>query len=59
VNNQDAGTVAEDLLAGGLTSRTVRALQLDPVVDPHVLHIMQVPFRSSVKLPRSPQASPS
>ena len=30
-----------------------------PVVLPHVSHFMQVPFRTSVKLPHSPQASPS
>ena len=30
-----------------------------PVVDPHVSHFMQVPLRTSVKLPHSPQASPS
>src|ERR1043166_2880018 len=30
-----------------------------PVVDPHVSHFMQVPLRSRVKLPHSPQASPS
>jgi hypothetical protein len=33
--------------------------QEQPVVDPHVLHFMQVPLRTSVKLPHSPQASPS
>lgn len=30
-----------------------------PVVDPHVSHFMQVPLRTSVKLPHSPQGSPS
>ena len=30
-----------------------------PVVLPHVSHFMQVPLRTSVKLPHSPQASPS
>ena len=30
-----------------------------PVVLPQVLHFMQVPLRTSVKLPHSPQASPS
>jgi hypothetical protein len=29
------------------------------VVDPHVSHFMQVPLRTMVKLPHSPQASPS
>jgi hypothetical protein len=33
--------------------------QLHPVVDPHVSHFMQVPFLTKVKLPHSPQASPS
>ena len=33
--------------------------QLHPVVLPHVSHFMQVPLRTSVKLPHSPQASPS
>src|ERR1044072_3029956 len=30
-----------------------------PVVLPHVSHFMQVPLRTRVKLPHSPQASPS
>jgi hypothetical protein len=30
-----------------------------PVVLPHVSHFMHVPFRTSVKFPHSPQASPS
>jgi hypothetical protein len=30
-----------------------------PVVDPHVSHFMQVPLRTKVKFPHSPQASPS
>ena len=30
-----------------------------PVVLPHVSHFMQVPLRTSVKLPHSPQLSPS
>src|SRR5271166_6472532 len=30
-----------------------------PVVLPHVSHFMHVPFRTSVKLPHSPQGSPS
>jgi hypothetical protein len=30
-----------------------------PVVEPQVSHFMQVPLRTSVKLPHSPQASPS
>ena len=37
-------------------------LQIDhehPVVDPHVSHFMQVPFRTSVKLPHSEHISPS
>jgi len=29
------------------------------VVDPHVSHFMQVPFRTSVKFMHSGQASPS
>src|SRR6202790_3747494 len=33
--------------------------QLHPVVPPHVLHLRHVPFRTSVKFPHSPQASPS
>ena len=35
------------------------APQLHPLVPPQVLHFMQVPLRTSVKLPHSPQASPS
>jgi len=30
-----------------------------PVVLPHVSHFMQVPLRTSVKLPHSPHISPS
>jgi hypothetical protein len=30
-----------------------------PVVLPHVLHFRHVPFRTKVKFPHSPQASPS
>jgi hypothetical protein len=30
-----------------------------PVVLPHVLHLRHVPFRTKVKFPHSPQASPS
>lgn len=33
--------------------------QLHPVVDPHVLHFKQVPLRTSVKFPHSPQLSPT
>ena len=33
--------------------------QLHPVVLPHVSHFMQVPLRTNVKFPHSPQASPS
>ena len=37
------------------TSRT----QLHPLVEPQVVHFMHVPLRTKVKLPHSPQASPS
>jgi hypothetical protein len=33
--------------------------QLQPLVPPQVSHFRQVPLRTSVKLPHSPQASPS
>ena len=33
--------------------------QLQPLVAPQVLHLRQVPLRTRVKLPHSPQASPS
>ena len=33
--------------------------QEQPLVEPQVAHFMQVPLRTSVKLPHSPQASPS
>lgn len=33
--------------------------QLHPLVAPQVSHFMQVPLRTSVKLPHSVQASPS
>ena len=39
--------------------RSVGSDHEHPVVDPQVSHFMQVPFRTSVKLPHSPQASPS
>ena len=45
----------------GRSLRTGRGLlcQLQPLVPPQVLHFMQVPFLTSVKLPQEPQASPS
>ena len=33
--------------------------QLHPLVEPQVLHFMQVPLRTRVKFPQEPQASPS
>ena len=36
----------------------VSICQLHPVVLPHVSHFRQVPLRTSVKFPHSPQASP-
>ena len=36
-----------------------QSLQLHPLVPPQVLHFMQVPLRTRVKLPHEPQASPS
>jgi hypothetical protein len=33
--------------------------QLQPLVPPQVLHFRQVPFLTRVKLPHSPQGSPS
>ena len=33
--------------------------QLQPLVEPQVLHFMQVPLRTRVKFPQVPQASPS
>jgi hypothetical protein len=43
----------------GLADLAVQLDQLHPVVLPHVSHFMQVPLRTRVKLPHSPQASPS
>jgi hypothetical protein len=40
-------------------SSIVEPFHEHPVVLPHVLHFMQVPLRTKVKLPHSPQASPS
>src|SRR5476649_2696728 len=34
-------------------------VQLHPLVEPQVLHFMQVPLRTRVKLPQAPQLSPS
>src|SRR5215216_1214045 len=39
--------------------RAVAVAHEHPVVLPHVSHFMQVPFRTSVKLPHSPHISPS
>src|SRR6202050_4351083 len=36
-----------------------RCDQLQPLVPPQVSHLRQVPFRTRVKLPHSPQLSPS
>lgn len=33
--------------------------QLHPVVEPQLSHFMQVPLRTRVKFPHSPQGSPS
>ena len=33
--------------------------QEHPLVEPQVVHFMHVPLRTKVKLPHSPQASPS
>ena len=40
-------------------ARSGIAPQLQPLVPPQVLHFMQVPLRTRVKLPHSPQLSPS
>lgn len=39
--------------------RRPRPTQLQPLVAPQVSHFMQVPLRTSVKFPQSPQESPS
>src|SRR5262249_3858986 len=39
--------------------RPATLIQLHPVVPPHVSHLRHVPLRTRVKLPHSPQASPS
>ena len=44
----------EDLVSPGRENA-----QEQPLVAPQVAHFMQVPLRTSVKLPQSPQASPS
>jgi hypothetical protein len=41
------------------TTTAVCVDQLHPVVLPHVSHFMQVPLRTSVKLPHSEHISPS
>jgi hypothetical protein len=46
-------------MAGTSPVMTIRKVHEHPVVDPHVSHFMQVPFRTSVKLPHSPHISPS
>jgi hypothetical protein len=37
----------------------IRGAYEHPLVLPHVSHFRQVPFRTIVKFPHSPQASPS
>ena len=45
---------------GGLRNSPFQpARQLHPSVWPQVMHFMQVPLRTMVKLPQLPQASPS
>jgi len=51
-----------ELLPGAMPARAGRNVigdRLHPVVLPHISHFMHVPLRTSVKLPHSPQASPS
>lgn len=45
--------------ASVFTKETSWDNQLHPVVEPQVLHFRQVPLRTSVKLPHSPQLSPT
>ena len=40
-------------------SKGIREPYEHPLVEPQVVHFMHVPFRTRVKLPHSPQASPS
>lgn len=42
-----------------LSAREAAARYEQPVVEPQVSHFMHVPLRTKVKLPHSPQASPS
>jgi hypothetical protein len=54
-NNKSEGSTVFD----GTEQSSSRHNQEQPVVWPHVSHFMQVPLRTSVKLPHSAQASPS
>src|SRR4029450_888506 len=40
-------------------SKGIREPSEQPLVEPQVVHFMHVPFRTRVKLPHSPQLSPS
>jgi hypothetical protein len=46
-------------MPGSSPGMTISEAHEHPVVDPHVSHFMQVPFRTSVKFPHSPHISPS
>ena len=46
-------------LEAALRSHHCRDAQLQPVVEPQVSHLRQVPLRTSVKLAHSGQASPT
>jgi len=50
--------VSGGVCIGGSEAGEVRP-QLQPVVEPQVSHFMQVPLRTSVKLPHSLHISPS
>jgi len=55
-----AGDLCDQItLNSGVVETESGVRQLHPVVEPHVSHLRQVPFLTSVKLPHSPQASPS
>ena len=43
----------------GVPGEGARRRHEQPLVDPQVAHFIHVPLRTRVKLPHSPQASPS
>ena len=63
LNPDSPAVLIKALQRAGLMITSTRSWDIKklkhPVVEPQVSHFMQVPLRTRVKLPHSPQASPS